>query len=101
MPALTREERHLLDPDGSFLLRLVEDRQTISKLIEIGPLAEIAPIVHRLAGAAGTFGFDELGEISITLDEAFVAGTPVSVAGHIQPLIAAIARAIRIGRKSG
>ena len=62
MPALTHEERQLLDPDGSFLRRLAED---------------------------------------ITLDDAFVAGTPVSVAAHIQPLVAAIASAIRVGRKSG
>ena len=101
MPALTHEERQLLDPDGSFLRRLAEDRRAISMLINTGRLAEIAPIVHRLAGAAGTFGFDELGDISITLDDAFVAGTPVSVAAHIQPLVAAIASAIRVGRKSG
>ena len=55
--------------------------------------------MHGLAGAAGTFGFGELGDIAIALDDRFVAGQPVS-AIDIARLTAALEQALGKPMKS-
>ncbi len=76
--AAAREARTvaaLLDPDGSFRQRLLDDRVALAaldnKLDERGDrvLAAIAVLAHRLAGAAGTFGHDEVGEAAALLEQ--------------------------------
>ncbi len=56
-PSPSVADLKLLDPDGRFRARLIADHKTIGALSDSShDLAGLAPIVHRLAGAAGTFG---------------------------------------------
>lgn len=98
-PAPTPDDLRLLDPTGSFRDRLEADREAIATLSASGDLAALAPIVHRLAGAAGTFGFAEIGAIAISIDDRFVAGRPVT-ATTIARLLAALDHALGKAEKS-
>ena len=90
--APTADDLLLLDPDGEFLQRLEVDRLTIARLLDAGDETAIRPVVHRLAGAAGTFGFPEISDIAIELDDAAVAGDPLAPGG-VRQLLAALTRA--------
>jgi len=65
----------LLDIDGSFRRRLADDRATLAALERkleqrgIRVLAAVAVLAHRLAGAAGTFGHDGIGEAAALLEQ--------------------------------
>lgn len=76
------EELKLLDPEGTFPARLAADRAVLVELA--GDLAgdwavpggnagaerlrDIATLAHRLAGAAGTFGFQAVGDAALALE---------------------------------
>jgi HPt (histidine-containing phosphotransfer) domain-containing protein len=77
-PGPDRAALALLDPDGTFLERLREDRAALLTLLEgLGDgaaekkmlLVRLRRLAHRLAGAAGTFGHDDIGEAAMTLDD--------------------------------
>jgi hypothetical protein len=90
LPSPTPADLALLDPDGSFRRRLADDRE---RLAAAPPPAELEVVVHRLAGAAATFGYAEVGALAIALDEVFVQrGRPAS--GALPELIAALDRAL-------
>jgi HPt (histidine-containing phosphotransfer) domain-containing protein len=75
--ATTRPEAHELDPDGHFVHRLGDDCVALEELandLPRGPLSierrrALEAIAHRLAGAAGTFGFPEIGEVAVALED--------------------------------
>jgi HPt (histidine-containing phosphotransfer) domain-containing protein len=98
-PRPTPEDLAALDPDGIFHDRLEADLAAIAELGESADLPRLKRIVHGLAGAAGTFGFGELGDIAIALDDRFVAGQPVS-AIDIARLTAALEQALGKPMKS-
>jgi HPt (histidine-containing phosphotransfer) domain-containing protein len=70
-------------------------------LIELarnGRGGEIAVIVHRLAGAAETFGHAEVGRIATSLDDQFIAAEKRgSSAPGVTSLVDALTRAIEDG----
>jgi HPt (histidine-containing phosphotransfer) domain-containing protein len=78
----TRAELALLDPDGSFAARLAGDRAALVALAETGRssdaaetpglLAEMEVLAHRLAGAAGTFGYAAVGAAALDLEDSLV-----------------------------
>jgi HPt (histidine-containing phosphotransfer) domain-containing protein len=69
----TAEDLALLDPDGSFRLRLARDLEAlVARDRENDTADEIATLVHRLAGAAETFGHTAVGRIAVALDDAFI-----------------------------
>ena len=79
----------ILDPDGSFRERLDADRRRLAELSDEGDRGELRRVVHGLAGAAGTFGHREVGEVAIALDDKFAAGErvlPVDVARLVAAL---------------
>jgi len=92
---LSREDLALLDPDGSFRRRLERDRAALVDLARRGRTEELAVIVHKLAGAAETFGHVEVGRIATNLDGNLVAaeraGSPMP---DVTPLIDALQRAL-------
>jgi len=95
-PAPTEAELEVLDPDGSFRNRLVEDRARLAAVAAQKPsktkLAELGRIVHQLAGAAGTFGYAEIGERAIALDDKLIDGAMVAeVTPLVGDLLAALA----------
>jgi CheY-like chemotaxis protein len=57
-------------------------------------LTEMRFIAHRIAGAAGIFGFAKLSEVAATLEEAIIAANPCSplaeIAGALDDLIMTI-----------
>ena len=55
------DDLRALDPQGTFRERLEADRAAIAQLSETGNLEELERIVHGLAGAAGTFGYSDVG----------------------------------------
>jgi HPt (histidine-containing phosphotransfer) domain-containing protein len=98
-PRPSVEDLQVLDPAGRFRARLEADRQAIAELSDTGTLDELRQVVHRLAGAAGTFGYAEVGETAIALDEAFTAGRPVAAA-DVARLLAALEQALGKPEKS-
>jgi HPt (histidine-containing phosphotransfer) domain-containing protein len=99
-PKPSKADLEVLDPDGRFRARLEADRQAIAELGDRHDLDEVRRIVHRLAGAAGTFGYREVGEIAIGLDDRFIAEEPVG-APDIARLLAALEQALGKPEKSG
>lgn len=98
-PRPSEQDLKLLDPDGSFRTRLESDRQAIAQISDSGNLGELERLVHGLAGAAGTFGYTEIGNVAIELDDRFVAGEPV-LAADIARLLAALEQALGTAGKS-
>jgi HPt (histidine-containing phosphotransfer) domain-containing protein len=99
-PTPSPDDLRALDPDGKFRERLEADRAAIAQLSESGDFRELKRIVHGLAGAAGTFGFADVGAIAIELDEAVRGGeTPTAV--DIARLLAALEQALGKPEKSG
>jgi HPt (histidine-containing phosphotransfer) domain-containing protein len=98
-PTPSAADLKLLDPDGAFRTRLEDDRQAIAQLSDTGDLDQLKQIVHRLAGAAGTFGYTDVGDIAIALDDAFVAGNAVAPA-DIARLLAVLEQALSKPEKS-
>jgi HPt (histidine-containing phosphotransfer) domain-containing protein len=92
----TAADLAVIDPDGSFRLRLARDLETIRGLIVAMDARRLETIVHRLAGAATTFGYDEIGGIAAGLDDAFIAARETGRGPpDVAPLIAALESALR------
>ena len=98
-PRPSAEDLNALDPDGTFHARLEADRAAIAQLSETGDFAKLQQIVHGLAGAAGTFGFAEIGDIAIALDDDFIEGRQIT-AVELARLLAALEQALGKPEKS-
>jgi HPt (histidine-containing phosphotransfer) domain-containing protein len=103
-PQPSAEDLAILDPDGQFRSRLLEDREriaalTVSPSLRPADLQALERIAHQLAGAAGTFGFAEIGDCAITLEDELIAlrrgdgGT--AGAGRIRQAIAGLRQALQ------
>ena len=99
-PRPSEADLKTLDPEGKFRERLEADRAAIAQLSESGDLKQLGRVVHGLAGAAGTFGYAELGDIALDLDERSRAGEQVT-ALDIARLVAALEQALGKPEKSG
>jgi HPt (histidine-containing phosphotransfer) domain-containing protein len=95
--AIGRETLALIDPEGSFFARMMEDRARLSAFSQglqadaMGSsLKEIEVLAHRLAGAAGTFGYPEVGGSAMALEDALLEGPVVPEAGDIDRIRAKI-----------
>jgi hypothetical protein len=89
----TAADLALIDPDGSFRLRLARDLETLLALDHKNGAAEdVETLVHRLAGAAETFGHVAVGRIAIALDDAFILARET---GGPKPDIAPLIEALR------
>jgi HPt (histidine-containing phosphotransfer) domain-containing protein len=53
-----------------FAVRAYEDAARIQVAFEAGDHVEVRALAHRLAGAAGIFGFAEVGEAARALEDA-------------------------------
>lgn len=102
----------LLDPDGTFALRLIRDRATLSDLADaLEPsapnsdrLAALELLAHRLAGAAGTFGHAAVSAAAIGLEEQMAGlrngtGNRQDAARVLATLLGALDRAISVVRQ--
>lgn len=102
----------LLDPDGTFVLRLTTDRARLQDLAgiieETAPpddrLASLEVIAHRLGGAAGTFGHAGVSAAAIDLDNRVIdlrkgTGDRQGVARALATLLQTLDRAIAVTRR--
>lgn len=63
-----------------FVERCRADLAGLRRLRERGDVAGVGAIAHRLAGAAGSFGFPEIGAAALVVDERIRHGAEVSAA---------------------
>jgi HPt (histidine-containing phosphotransfer) domain-containing protein len=98
-PYPSAADLNLLDPDGRFRERLEADRQALAQLSDSHDTAELARVVHGLAGAAGTFGYSAVGEIAIELDDKLRSGHALA-ATDLARLLAALEQALGKPEKS-
>lgn len=98
-PAPGPADLAILDPDGRFRHRLDADRAAIVSLSDSHDLDQLRAIVHRLAGAAGTFGYGSVGDVAIALDDKLAAGRAVTAA-DVARLLAALEQALGTPEKS-
>lgn len=76
-----------------FLSRAADDLQALRKWSDGGAPDDDAHyrVIHRLAGAAGTFGFDDLSELARKADEAIASGADVR-ASQVLAVVQELAR---------
>jgi DNA-binding response OmpR family regulator len=106
LPLQSSAATHLPDFDGSFHRRLADDRAGLAMLRgKVGNggdrvFAALATLAHQLAGAAGTFGYDAIGDAAAAVEERAEAARDASgahraklaprVAAEVERLIALI-----------
>ena len=90
--APSADDLRVLDPDGQFHARLIEDRAAIERLANDGQSPELARLVHGLAGAAGTFGHRAISDAAMALDDALRDGTAAAVPALLDALRQALAQ---------
>ena len=96
------EDLAILDPDGRFRARLIDDRARLGVLTAAAPGAaereNLERLAHQLAGAAGTFGFVEIGDLAIALEDELIAvrqgDTGMARVARVQRMIADLQRAL-------
>ena len=75
--------------------RLAGERALLAESEAGGEFEALRSICHRIAGAGGMFGFDELGALASRLEEAIDEGAPPSsIRGQTTDLLAAIDRVV-------
>ncbi len=90
-------DRAVLDPDGIFPLRLAGDRAALVDLsanlwalaaeVREKRLRRMATLAHRLAGAAGTFGYSAISDAALALEEKILEGLPGEEASALRPSV--------------
>lgn len=77
-----------------FLERAVDERQQIAAALQRGNLKEVAALAHRLAGTAGSFGFKDLGNHAVRVEELIKQGATLEmIDAAAERLLASIDRA--------
>jgi HPt (histidine-containing phosphotransfer) domain-containing protein len=86
----------LLDPDGGFPDRLRQDRAALKALrgrLRSGEgetkalLAALETLAHRLAGAAGTFGYGAVGTAAMELEDCLAEAKDTTPDGVVDTVI--------------
>jgi HPt (histidine-containing phosphotransfer) domain-containing protein len=86
----------LLDPDGGFPDRLRQDRtalKTLRRRLRSGEgetkalLAALETLAHRLAGAAGTFGYGAIGTAAMALEDCLAEAEDTAPDGVVDTVI--------------
>lgn len=78
-----------------FLERAVDDRQHIAAALLRGNLKEVTALAHRLAGTAGSFGYEDLGNHAVRVEELIKQGAALeTIDAEADQLLASIDRAV-------
>jgi HPt (histidine-containing phosphotransfer) domain-containing protein len=83
-----------LVPD--FLENRKKDGPLIVSLLESGSFGEIRSIGHRMKGAGGSFGFDEISVIGEKIELAALAGDAETISGAVQQLEQYLERVVAV-----
>jgi HPt (histidine-containing phosphotransfer) domain-containing protein len=97
---------HVCGRDEGLLVRLLEafledgqkDSDDLARALEVGDLAEVSRVAHRIYGAAKTVGATDLAQVSRLLDDAGLAGQAARVAElgpQVRDQFAALTEVIR------
>jgi HPt (histidine-containing phosphotransfer) domain-containing protein len=78
-----------------FRARCVTDSQTLAAVVGVGDVVGARELAHRLAGAAGTFGYPALSTAASALEEQVAdgAGPDPALVARLQAELAAVSRA--------
>lgn len=68
----------------AFIARLDRDAERLERSSACADWAEVVAISHDLAGAAGLFGFSEIGELAARLEESASVGATGTDASALQ-----------------
>jgi HPt (histidine-containing phosphotransfer) domain-containing protein len=63
-----------------FQARAAIEATALAEALAGGEAVEVERIAHGLAGAAGLFGFADVGAAAIAVDQDFAAGRPIDTA---------------------
>ena len=69
-----------------FLENRKKDCLTISTLLEVEAFSEIRTLGHRMKGAGGSFGFDDITAIGEVIEEASLASDKESISSAVRQL---------------
>lgn len=69
-----------------FLEKRKRDCLLIGSLLEADSFGEIRAVGHRMKGAGGSFGFDDISAIGEIIENAALAGDGKTIAGQIRRL---------------
>lgn len=87
MDTLTVEVESVLEPIvPDFLANRSSDCELIRQLLDTGAFAEIRTIGHRMKGAGGSYGFDDISEIGEIVENAALKGDRETIRTAIQRL---------------
>ena len=85
--SLTVEVESVLEPIvPDFLANRSSDCELIRQLLDTGAFAEIRTIGHRMKGAGGSYGFDDISEIGEIVENASLIGDQETIRTAIQRL---------------
>lgn len=59
---------------AEFRVRLAEDRAALAQALAGRDLDRVERVAHGLAGAAGLFGFSDIGAAALAVDDGFASG---------------------------
>lgn len=77
-----------------FLENRKKDCLLINSLLEVNSFSEIRALGHRMKGAGGSFGFDDISEIGEVIEEAAMAGDKKTISSSVLQLSDYLARVV-------
>ena len=72
-----------------FLARAATEADALQQALDKGDAATLETLVHGLAGSAGLFGFQAIGEAAVRIDTVFAEGRAPDP-DHVRDLIARV-----------
>lgn len=79
-----------------FILNRKKDCILISSLLETNSFGEIRTLGHRMKGAGGSYGFDDISELGEAIEEAALIGDTGAICSAIQQLSAYLERVVAV-----
>lgn len=77
-----------------FLENRKKDCFLINNLLEMGSFSEIRTLAHRMKGAGGSYGFDDISAIGEIMEEAALSGDKIVISNELQRLMDFLERVV-------
>lgn len=93
VPLIIEIDREIESIVPEFLEKRASDCGLVKSLVEKGNFSDIHTIGHRMKGAGGSYGFDGISEIGLTIEEAAVNGdgeTIMAAVARLEEYLAAV-----------
>jgi HPt (histidine-containing phosphotransfer) domain-containing protein len=79
-----------------FIENRKKDCILISTLLETSSFGEIRTLGHRMKGAGGSYGFDDISELGETIEDAALTGDTGAICNAIQQLSVYLERVVAV-----